>query len=114
MEIRSGLIHSSTEHVPSVNTALDPGNRAVRDGGGVGAALLVHPLQFSRQANEFPLSCRPQYRVLIMALTFTLFSVLGLKSVLPRGAGCKGAWEMKQERIADMRWVPSVGGDSPW
>lgn len=45
MEIKAGLIHSFTEHVPSVNTALDPGNRAVHNGVGAvgGDALLVQP-----------------------------------------------------------------------
>lgn len=43
MEIKAGLIHSFTEHVPSVNTALDPGNGAVHNGvrvsGGGGGVL---------------------------------------------------------------------------
>lgn len=118
MEIKGGLIHSSTEHVPSVNTALDPGNRAVHDVSvyvlGGGSCPPVYPLQFFRQADENPPSCLPKFRVLSTAL-FTLLNVfLGLKSVLPRGTGCKGPWEIKRGRIADVHWVPSVGGDSAW
>lgn len=61
MEIKGGLIHSSTEHVPSVNTALDPGNRAVHDvsvyvlGGGA-ALLCIHCSSSDKQMRTLPVA----------------------------------------------------------